>query len=132
MKAGTEVPASPSATATTATVHTAEVRMRTGRMPQTPIHRLVRGPATAWPMLVAASTRPAAPYDSWIRSTCMRNASESMPPGKRATSWAAMIRPTPRVLRRLPYVLTRVRSYRPGGARPQPRVAPDSDVGGPP
>ncbi|GAB7304337.1 hypothetical protein MAFF212519_22120 [Clavibacter michiganensis] len=132
MKTGTDVLSSPSAAATTATVQTTDVRMSTGRIPQTPIQRLVSGPATAWPMLVAASTRPAAPYDSWIRSTCIRNASESMPPGKRATSWAAMIRPTPRVLRRLPYVLTRVRSYRPGGLLPQPRAPPDSDVGGAP
>ena len=33
----------------------------TGRMPHTPIHRLVSGPAIAWPTLVAASTSPAAP-----------------------------------------------------------------------
>lgn len=37
------------------------VRMRTGRMPQLPIHRLVSGPASACPMLVVASTSPAAP-----------------------------------------------------------------------
>ncbi len=40
---------------------TALVRTSTGRMPQLPIHRLVSGPAIAWPMLVVARTSPAAP-----------------------------------------------------------------------
>jgi hypothetical protein len=40
---------------------TASVAVSTRRMPQRPIHRLVTGPATAWPIEVAASTRPAAP-----------------------------------------------------------------------
>ena len=37
------------------------VTMSTVRMPKRPIQRLVSGPATAWPTLVAASTSPAAP-----------------------------------------------------------------------
>ena len=60
-------------------------------MPQRPIQRLVSGPAIAWPMLVAASTRPAAAYEWCTCSTCSRNASDSMPNGNRAVSWAAMI-----------------------------------------
>ena len=50
-----------SATVRSATVLTAVVRISTGRMPQTPIQRLVSGPDSACPALVAASTRPAAP-----------------------------------------------------------------------
>ena len=50
-----------SATVVSATAQTLVVRMSTGRMPHAPIHRLVSGPETAWPTLVAASTRPAAP-----------------------------------------------------------------------
>ena len=46
-----------------ATAQTTVVRMSTRRMPQTPIHRLVSGPAVACPMLVAASTRPAEAYE---------------------------------------------------------------------
>ena len=51
---------------------TMRVSVSTERMPQTPIQRLVSGPAIAWPALVAASTRPAAPYESVIRSMCSR------------------------------------------------------------
>ena len=47
--------------ATTAVTHTASVVMSTGRMPKRPMSRLVSGPAIAWPIEVAASTRPAAP-----------------------------------------------------------------------
>ena len=43
------------------TAHTLIVSRSTGRIPQMPIQRLVSGPETAWPTLVAASTRPAAP-----------------------------------------------------------------------
>ena len=50
-----------SAIAVTAVAQIAMVTAMTGRMPQTPMRRLVSGPAMAWPMLVAASTRPAEP-----------------------------------------------------------------------
>ena len=49
-----------SAMTTMAAVHTIMVTMSTGRMPSRPISREVSGPAMAWPMLIAASTRPAA------------------------------------------------------------------------
>lgn len=78
----------------------AVVTMSTGRMPRRPMSRLVRGPAMAWPIEVAASTRPAEPYEPVCCSMCSRNASESMPDGKRAVSWAAMMRATPEVFRR--------------------------------
>jgi hypothetical protein len=86
--------------ATTDATHTTRVVMRTGRMPRRPMSRLVNGPAMACPIEVAASTRPAAPYDPVWRSTCSRNARESIPEGNRAISWAAMMRATPEVLRR--------------------------------
>ena len=69
-------------------------------MPQMPIQRLVTGPAMAWPTDVAASTRPAAPYEPVTCSMCSRIASEVIPLGKRAVSWAAMMRPTPGVRNR--------------------------------
>jgi len=47
-------------TAVIAATQTIVVRVRTGRMLQRPIHRVVSGPATPWPTLIAASTRPAA------------------------------------------------------------------------
>ena len=80
--------------ATTAAVQTTSVEMSTGRMPNRPMSQLVRGPATAWPSEVAASTSPAAPYDPVCCSTCSRKA--SIPDGNRAVSWAAMMRATPR------------------------------------
>ena len=46
-----------------ATVQMLSVTEITGRMPQRPIRRLVAGPAMAWPMLIAPSTSPAAPYE---------------------------------------------------------------------
>ncbi|MDQ0576099.1 hypothetical protein QFZ29_002322 [Agromyces albus] len=49
------------AMATTAATHTSSVVTSTGRMPSWPMRRLVSGPAMAWPIEVAASTRPAAP-----------------------------------------------------------------------
>jgi hypothetical protein len=52
-------------------------------------------------MLVAASTRPAAKYEPAMCSMCNRKARESIPFGNLATSWAAMMRPTPLVFRRL-------------------------------
>ena len=58
--------------ATRPVAHTTVVRLSTLRIPHTPIQRLVRGPAMAWPMLVAASTSPAAAYEWWVRSTCSR------------------------------------------------------------
>ncbi|BDZ49483.1 hypothetical protein GCM10025867_17240 [Frondihabitans sucicola] len=69
-------------------------------MPQMPIQRLVSGPEIACPTLVAARTRPAAPYEPVLCSTCSRKASESMPKGNRAVNCAAMIRATPGVFRR--------------------------------
>ena len=47
--------------ATTAVAQMTSVTISTGRMPKRPMSRLVSGPATAWPIEVAASTRPAAP-----------------------------------------------------------------------
>jgi hypothetical protein len=48
------------------------VSTRTRRIPHTPIQRLVSGPAIAWPMLVAASTSPAAKYEPAMCSMCRR------------------------------------------------------------
>ncbi len=78
----------------------ARVRVSTRRMPHTPIQRLVSGPATACPTEVAASTSPAAPYEPVTCSMCSRIARLVIPLGKRAVSWAAMMRPTPGVRRR--------------------------------
>jgi hypothetical protein len=69
----------------------------TRRMPKLPIRRLVSGPLMAWPTLVAASTMPAAAYESKMWFMCSRNPSEIMPLGNRAVSCAAMIRATPGV-----------------------------------
>src|SRR5687767_4590398 len=93
------------ATAVTVTAQTMRVRVSTRRIPQTPIQRLVSGPAAAWPTLAAARTRPAAAYEPVTRSTWSRDASDSIPNGNRATSWATMIRATPDVFRRLEYAL---------------------------
>ncbi len=98
MYPGTERGSSPRPS--TAMTQTDRVRVSTRRMPQAPIHRLVMGPATAWPTLVAASTRPADPYDPVCCSTCSRIAKDIIPLGKRAVSWAAIMRPTPGVRRR--------------------------------
>ena len=46
---------------TTAVTQKTSVTISTGRMPKRPMSRLVMGPATACPIDVAASTRPAAP-----------------------------------------------------------------------
>ena len=83
-----------------ATAQTIIVVVSTRRMPQMPIQRLVTGPAIAWPIDVAASTRPAAPYEPVTCSMCSRIARLVMPFGKRAVSCAAMMRPTPGVRRR--------------------------------
>ena len=86
------------AIATTAVTQTIEGDDEHRAHAERPISRLVSGPAIAWPMDVAARTSPAAPYEPVCCSTCSRNASESMPDGKRAVSWAAMMRATPEVL----------------------------------
>ena len=89
-----------------AKAQTMVVRMSTGRIPHRPIQRLVSGPAIACPTLSAASTRPAAPYESKMRSMWMSVPSESIPPGKRARSWARRMRATPGTLSNSPYDFT--------------------------
>jgi hypothetical protein len=79
---------------------TSRVVVSTRRMPQRPIQRLVTGPAMACPIEIAASTRPAAPYEPVTCSMCSRIARLIMPFGNRAVSCAAMMRPTPGVRRR--------------------------------
>ncbi len=53
--------ASTSASVVMAAAQTARVVVITRRIPQTPIQRLVTGPAIACPIEVAASTSPAEP-----------------------------------------------------------------------
>ena len=89
-----------SAIAVIAHAQITRVVVSTRRMPHTPIQRLVTGPAMAWPTDVAASTSPAAPYDPVTNSMCRRIARLVIPFGKRAVSWAAMMRATPGVRRR--------------------------------
>ncbi len=82
------------------------VRVMTGRMPQWPIHRDVRGPASACPKLVAARTRPAKPYELKICSMWSRYAREIIPEGSLAVSWAEIILATPGVFNRSAYLFT--------------------------
>lgn len=99
MTTNCQISRSSSAMAMIAAAQTIRVRVSTRRMPRRPISLLVRGPAIAWPIDIEPSTRPAAAYESCTRSTWSRNASESIPNGKRAVSCAAMMRPTPGVFR---------------------------------